>query len=201
MRRVLRRPESRAVFVALAVALALSTAGCSRLRDYTAVINGNRLHARGLYQEAAAAYLSLKPGVFGPILSFDLANVYARLGEYEAAAGLYAEVRKSGDGALTAAAWYNQGLLLYEKGRYAEAYGAFRAALAFDPRDADARRNLELAWRDWRKKAVAPPEGAAQSERTTGGTPDQDLLILRRLETGRFLPGSRAASPPSPEDY
>jgi tetratricopeptide (TPR) repeat protein len=169
------------------------------------VIRGNRLHERGRYEEAAAAYLSLdaegQGQRFSEVINFDLANVYARLGEYPAAAALYDELRKSGEPRLCAASWYNEGLILYEKGRYAEAYRAFRAALAIDPRDADARRNLELAWRDWQRHAAAPPERAAASERKAGGNADDELRLLRRLETGRFRPGGASAAPPSPEDY
>jgi tetratricopeptide (TPR) repeat protein len=171
------------------------------MADYGAVINGNRLHSRGLYQEAAASYLSVTPGTFGPVLRFDLANVYARLGEQAAASALYAEVRKSGDPALSEAAWYNEGILLYEKGRYEPAYRAFRAALSIDPRDQSARRNLEIAFRDWQRLAASPPERAAQASRGQGGNPDQDLLLLRRLETGRFRMGSQSQPAASPEDY
>lgn len=195
------RPTVRALVLATALAGAAFLSSCSSAGDYGAVIEGNRLHDRGLYQDAIASYLSVKPGTFGDVLRFDIANVYARLGEYPAAAALYAEVRKSGNAGLSAAAFYNEGILLYEKGRYAEAYRAFRSALALDPRDGDARRNLELAWRDLQRKTAAPPARAAESSRTTGGEPDQDLLLLRRLETGRFEPGSQASAAPSPEDY
>ena len=192
---------SRIALAALALAGSLLAASCSRIGDYGAVIEGNRLHDRGLYQDAIASYLSVKPGTFGAVLSFDLGNVYARLGEYPAAAALYAEVRKAGNAGLSEAAFYNEGILLYEKGRYAEAYRAFRSALALDPRDQDARRNLELAWRDLQRKTSAPPSRAAEASRTQGGESDQDLLLLRRLETGRFEPGSQSSGQASPEDY
>lgn len=192
---------SRVALLALALAGSLLASSCSRVGDYGAVIEGNRLHDRGLYQDAIASYLSVKPGTFGVVLSFDLANVYARLGEYPAAAALYAEVRKAGNAGLSEAAFYNEGILLYEKGRYAEAYRAFRSALSLDPRDQDARRNLELAWRDLQRKTATPPSRAAEASRTQGGESDQDLLLLRRLETGRFEPGSQSSGQASPEDY
>jgi tetratricopeptide (TPR) repeat protein len=168
-------------------------------------MSGNRLHHRGLYEEAAAAYLSVAPTTFGPsasaVLSFDLANVYARLGEGAAASELYARVRKTGLASLSASAWYNEGLLLYEKGRYAEAYRAFRSALELNPGDEDARWNLELAWRDFQRKSALPPERAAPSQRGSGGSSDQELRLLRRLETGRFIPGVQAEPLVLPDDY
>lgn len=195
------RKPSLALAALLLVLAAGGLASCGRYKDYGAMIEGNRLHARGLYQDAAAAYLSVPQGRFGGLLLFNLANVYARLGEYEAAAELYARARKAGDAWLSAMAWYNEGLLLYEKTRYAEAYLAFRSSLALRPGDEDARRNLEIAWRDWKRKSAAPPEKAAQAERKKGDRADEDLLLLRRLETGRFRPGGKTSQEVSPRDY
>jgi len=164
-------------------------------------LEGNRLHGGGRYEEAAASYLGVGTKSFETVLRFDLANVYARLGEYAAAAELYAQVRKTGDPSICRAAWYNEGVLLYEKGRYAEAYRAFRSALALDPRDSDARVNLELAYRDWQRREAAPPERAAPAQRSEGGEADEELRLLRRLETGRYKLGGEVAAQPSPEDY
>jgi tetratricopeptide (TPR) repeat protein len=184
-----------------ALALAALASGCGRFRDYGAVIEGNRLTRSGRYQDATAAYLSVRPAGFGAVLSYDLANVYARLGEAEAAQTLYAEVRAAGDAGLTEAAYYNEGVLLYEKGRYAEAYKAFRAALALQPRDEEARRNLELAWRDWQKRRAAESERATPTERADKGSDDEEIRLLRRLETGRFRSGAPAPAALSPDDY
>jgi len=197
----MRKPGWRFLVLLLGCLALASLGSCGRFRDYGAVIEGNRLHARGLYQEAAAAYLSVPQGRFGAVLLFDLANVYARLGEYEAAAELYARARKTGDSSISAMAFYNEGLLLYEKTRYAEAYLAFRSSLALRPSDEEARRNLEIAWRDWKRKSAAPPQKAAQAERKTGDRADEDLLLLRRLETGRFRPGGHTSQEASPRDY
>lgn len=192
----------RRLSILLPAALALLLAsGCGRFRDYGAVIEGNRLMRSGRYQEAAASYLSVRPGSFGAVLSYDLANVYARLGEAEAAQALYRELRKTADSGLAEASYYNEGVLLYEKGRYAEACAAFRAALSLSPRDEEARRNYELAWRDWQKRRAAAPERAAPAQRKEGGADEEELRLLRRLETGRFRSGGQAPAAPSAEDY
>ncbi len=193
------RKKNLSPFLSILALVLLS--GCGRIRDYGAVISGNRLHARGLYQEAAAAYLSVSAGSFVEVIRFDLANVYARLGEYPAAAQLYAELRKTGDARVGAAAWYNEGLLLYEKGRYEEAWKAFRSSLVLAPGDEDARHNLELAWRDWQRKSAAPPQAAAPSRRGEGGDASEELRLLRRFETGRFRPGMAAEPQAIPDDY
>ena len=178
-----------------------SMIGCSRFGDYEAVIRGNRLAARGLYQEATAAYLEARSGSFREVVAYDLANVYARLGEVSAASELYTEARKTGDASLRAASHYNEGIVLHEKGRYEEAWKSFRQALELNPSDEDARRNLEIAYRDWQKRNLSPPQRAAPAQRGEGGPPDEELRLLRRFETGSFRPGARDRSSPSADDY
>lgn len=175
--------------------------GCSVLGEYGTILRGNGLYRRGAYQEAAAAYLSVRGPRFKTLLSYDLANVYARLGETAAAVDLYGEARQSGEAELRAWSWYNEGLAHYEKGQYEEAYRAFREALAFDPTDEEARRNLELAYRDWKKESLAPPESASPASRREGARDEDEVRLLHRLETGRWRPGAREPSLPDPEDY
>jgi tetratricopeptide (TPR) repeat protein len=67
----------------------------------------------------------------------------ARIGCWEAAATLVeADLRA---GPLTGARLYHLGLARQMQGRFAEAEGAYRAAVAFDPADRDAAYNLAIA--------------------------------------------------------
>jgi tetratricopeptide (TPR) repeat protein len=203
-----------------ACAVALSLSSCGQLGDYAKVLEGNRLHEHGDYQDAIVSYLAVgKSGgiaeghVFSATVQYDLANVYARLGEDAAAAELYEGARKSalGDGgrappgmALVADSHFNEGVTLYERGRFEEAWKAFRLALgALDPASQaarDARRNLELSWRAWKKSDSAPPRSLAPSARGNPGPDESELRLLQRLETGRWKPGGEAL-PSSGEDY
>jgi tetratricopeptide (TPR) repeat protein len=181
-------------------------AGCSRLGDYARVLEANRLHARGLYQDAAAAYLSVGSRSFEGTIEYDLANVYARLGEISAAQDLYARSRRSsgGEAGISADSWFNEGVALYEKGRYEDSWRAFREAIELRPAAGmaeEARGNLELAWRAWKKSALAPPASAAPSARTEGSRDEAEIRLLRRLETGRWRPGSKSPSSPAGPDY
>jgi tetratricopeptide (TPR) repeat protein len=195
---------------AIAALCALAFSGCSRVGDYAAIVRANGLHDRGLYQEAVAAYLSVHSGSFGPTVDYDLANVYARLGEAAAAAALYDRARAGGGPAIRADSFFNQGILLYEKGRYEDSWRAFRSALS-TARDAglsdsspfvqDGRRNLELAWRAWQKTALSPPQTISPSRRGADSGDDAELRLLRRLETGRWRPGLKSQAEAGPDDY
>ena len=187
---------------------AIGLAGCGRFSDYAKVAEGNRLHERGDYQGAIVSYLAARRGPakdFAAVIDYDVANVYARLGEYKAATDLYAAARGEGGRALVADSFYNEGVALFERGLYKDAWKAFRQALShLDPSSgaaAAAKRNLELAWRAWKKSGVGSPKALVPSSR---GSPDQDLSeqrILQRLETGRWRPGPAAPAASASSDY
>jgi tetratricopeptide (TPR) repeat protein len=189
-------------------------AGCGRLAGYAKVAEGNRLYESGDYQGAIVAYLGSGRGEageagdasgFAATIDYDVANVYARLGENEAAAELYAAARLEGGRAIVADSFFNEGVALFERGRYEDSWKAFRAALGrLDPASSaavDARRNLELAWRAWKKSSRSPPRGLAASSPGSTDRDESEQRLLQRLETGRWRPGSAQPSPPSSSDY
>ncbi len=189
------------------LAAASCLAGCSELADYAALASANRLHGRGDYQGAVAAYLSVDSAAFPATAAYDLANAYARLGEHRAAGELYAESRRADapdrSPALAAAALVNEGLSLYERGSFEEAWRSFRAALSAGSGEGnlerDARYDLELAWRAWRLKEVAAPRGAAPTAVSPGGSREAELRILERMETGTWRPGTGGGTAGGPD--
>jgi tetratricopeptide (TPR) repeat protein len=209
-------------FFCVAASSVLFLSGCGKLGEYAKVIEGNRLHERGDYQGAIVAYLGNGASASGAAgaasrdfpatVDYDLANVYARLGEERAAAELYEGARKAARGAeggaigaaIVADSRFNEGVVLYERGRFEEAWKSFRLALrGLDPSSSaarDARRNLELSWRAWKKSVSSPPGGIAPSSRGSPGADSGELRLLERLETGRWRPGGEAP-PSSGEDY
>jgi tetratricopeptide (TPR) repeat protein len=199
-----------AALAAVALAGVFILSGCSPLADYVTIVRANHLHDRGLYEDAAAAYLSVRRASFEPTIDYDLANVYARLGETSAASDLYARARLRAGKTLRADSYYNEGLALYEKSRYEDAWRNFRSALTeamsagSSDRDRfviDARRNLELSWNAWKKRSEAPPQTVAPSNSVPGSQDDTELRLLRRLETGRWRPGSPIPSSAGAGDY
>jgi tetratricopeptide (TPR) repeat protein len=204
------RPMLRRIAAALGAAALLS--GCARLSDYAKVVEGNRLHERGDYQGAIVAYLGARRGSassadrgFAATIDYDVANVYARLGEYAAATELYSAARREGSGAVIADSFFNEGVALFERGSYEDSWKAFRAALArLSPPSvpaAEARRNLELAWRAWKKSGQSSTGALAPSAPGSFGGDESEQRLLQRLETGRWRPGSATPAPPSSSDY
>jgi tetratricopeptide (TPR) repeat protein len=195
-------------FVVFAAGSSLLLGGCSRLANYAAAASADRMYERGEYQKAAAAYLGLDADEFPATVAYDLANVYARLGEHRAAAALYAEARRAdladASAVLAAASFYNEGLSLYEQGRFEEAWHAFRGALSCSSGDAklerDARFNLELAWRAWKKRTEPAPPGAAPTQISVGGPREAEIRLFERMETGKWRPG-KSGKPSGGPDY
>jgi tetratricopeptide (TPR) repeat protein len=203
--RVLRGLCGEILFCSFLFATAVSLTGCGRVADYARVVEANRLYERGDYQGAILSYLRSGREAFPATVDYDLANVYARLGEYDAATELYDEARREADRALAADASFNEGLAFFERGGYEEAWKYFRAALSgADPASTfarEARRNLELAWRAWKKSSLAAPKGAAPTARGAAGGDESELRLLQRLETGRWKPGGAESPPSAASDY
>ncbi|UCF66957.1 MAG: tetratricopeptide repeat protein, partial [Acidobacteriota bacterium] len=95
-------------------------------------------------------------------LLFNLGNALARAERLEEAAQAWqraAELAEKGEDSLLARdAWYNRGVAAMEQGAFPQAAQAMAQALRFDPQDAEARRNLELALRQ-----LPPPQQQPES--------------------------------------
>ncbi|HUX39006.1 MAG TPA: tetratricopeptide repeat protein [Rectinemataceae bacterium] len=180
--------------------LALVSA-CGLPGNFGAMVEGNARFRHGAYEAAAAAYLNVHDPSWRAAVDYDLANTWAMLGEDKAAESLYAVAAKGGGPSLRRDAWYNLGLLRLEGGRWEESWAAFREALRLDPRDAEARRGLEIAWRAWKKQASAAPTRPAPAAGASFGGVSEDIRLLRRLETGSWRPGSSSAPASGARDW
>lgn len=178
-----------ASLAALALVLALS-GSCAIAGDYATILSANRLHREGRYGEAASLYLSLHEPAWASVINYDLANSWAGVGEYKAAASLYLRALREGEAEIKAMAAYNLGVLDYGRGDYEAAWRAFKEALRGKPGDQDARRNLELSWRAWKKEGAAPLGSPAPLARARSEGSPEILKLFRRLETGSWRPGS-----------
>jgi tetratricopeptide (TPR) repeat protein len=202
-------PGRLAAAALILLAFSVTLTGCGPFLDYARVLDANRLHNRGDYQEAIAAYAKSGRKAFRATIDYDQGNSYARLGEYGRAAKLYASAKReaepTGERALVADSLFNEGVAAFERGAYEESWRLFRAALkGSEPRSpfaCDARRNLELAWRAWKKSSLAPPQGASATRLAPPEGAEQELWILQKLENGRWRPGSPQTAPSRAADY
>ncbi len=193
-----RRPRRVPLLAPLAVATLALSASCSDAAARLAVLDGNAAFARGERQDALARYLAAGPG---EVQSFDLGNVYAAMGETEAARSLLAPLRDASDPRVAFGAAYNLGLLELELGRHDAAVDSLRAALRARPSDLEAKRALELAVEASRNARSASAASRSPTAEGSDSGGDELFGILRELETGRFRAPRPASTAPAPDDH
>lgn len=131
-------------FAVAALALLSMPAAASAQAGRGAVDEGNRLYEEGRYQEALERYLdALRENPESPLIRFNAGNALYQSQDFQRALEAYREAIESGDPALASTAWYNLGDALYQSGDLQGSAEAFKQALRLDPRDVDAKHNLE----------------------------------------------------------
>jgi tetratricopeptide (TPR) repeat protein len=112
------------------------------------LVDANGRFAAGDYQRALIAYRDLQVSdPNSPRLSIDAGNALHMLTEYSRALPDYAKAIDLGGADLRAIAQYDRGNTLYRLGRLEDARDAYRESLRLDPKDRDAKFNLELVQR------------------------------------------------------
>ena len=142
--------NGRAAAAALgAILLLLGAAAPARAADVASRNNaGNQKYEEKKYDEALRLYTdaqALKPSA--PELHYNIGNVLFRKGELDKAIEEYMRAQSGADPRLQQAAQYNRGNALLQQGKAQDAVNAYVQALRLDPKDAEAKRNLELALR------------------------------------------------------
>jgi tetratricopeptide (TPR) repeat protein len=129
----------------LAPALLILLGSCSILEPGLSVLKGNYAYQQGDYQKALLHYLKTDTkGNHKERILFNIATVYYALGEGLPALELWQQISSSSDEDVLFSAGFNSGVVLYQLGRYMEAYYAFRRVLELNPASLEAKKNLEL---------------------------------------------------------
>ena len=180
---------------------------CNAYVPHLQVVRANYNVSRGEYQPAIVDYLrAQETAQFGNWLSYNLGNVYHFLGEAEAADDRWEAARSSNVTDLLFGASFNQGVYLYEQGRYGEALAQFRFALSVEPESVAAKNNFELTL----EKIEAGSELAGRSRASTesGSGVSQDgtgatrmLDYMRRTEEQRWRANLDAGVSPTASDW
>lgn len=132
---------------------------------------GNRHYTQGEMEDALRAYTEAQVAApDAPELHYDIGNVLYAQGEFTGAAEAYTRALASSAPTLAPRVSYNLGNALYRQERYGEAIDAYRRTLLSDPRDAQAKRNLELARRALAKqqRPSPQPKGGGESDPQQG---------------------------------
>ncbi len=188
--------KSPAVFLLL-----LLLASCGGRNAYIEVVKGNYYYGRGMYQASVVSYLkALEEGSHTAWIRYNLANVYHSLGETDAALGMWKEAEAAQDHELLFATSFNRGTLLFELGKYREAYDEFRHALEIDPSRVEAKINLELALR---KLGGGGPSSQSHGDQPPKKREDPDRILdyVKKKEATRWKASDRLDLSSEKGDY
>ena len=159
---------------------------CGQKNAYIEVVKGNYYFGRGMYQASVLSYLdALKEGTRTAWIRYNLGNVYHSLGETDAALGMWKEAEAEQDHELLFAISFNRGTLLYELGKYREAYEEFRHALEIDPARIEAKVNLELSLK---KIGGGGPSSQSRDDQSVKRRDDPDRVLdyVKKKEATRW---------------
>jgi Ca-activated chloride channel family protein len=107
---------------------------------------GNDLFGKGEYDAALKRYLEAQQNAPSRSeLRFNVGDALYKQGKYEEAAQELGRVVESDNQSLSAEAYYNLGNAFFRQEKYQEAVGAYKKSLMKNPKDQDAKVNLELA--------------------------------------------------------
>jgi tetratricopeptide (TPR) repeat protein len=180
--------------------------GCNLQNPHMPVLAGNYAYGRGDYQESTVRYLeALEREEYTPWIRYNLANVYHSLGEFDAAFELWDQALDTDDLDLLFAVYFNRGILLYEQGKYEQAFESFKTALVYDPNDVGSKLNLELTL----LKLQGARTGASQLRGQSGEAGENELSAdsirmfeyIRRKEEQLWVQENQQAEPPAANDW
>ncbi len=185
------RPGKRGGKLAGLFMLAFSVSiftSCPRLASDFEVLKANSVYKEGRYNEAIALYLGVKETDDTQTLSYNVANAFVALGEFDSALPAYEKITASDKVSLASAAWYNMGLSWYALEAYENALRAFKESLLLVPSDADACRAYELALSALRQKEV---QSVKERARAMDGPGSEAAMfsLSRKAHTELFVPG------------
>ena len=131
---------------------------------------GNRHFRKGFYSEAIKDYKNSLDKKYNNKAQFNLGDAYYNMKNYEEATRSFQSVAdRNVPKNMEANAYYNLGNSLMEQQKYAEAFDAYKKSLKIDPKDEDARYNLEYA----RQKMILQQQ-QQQQQQNQNQQQDQD---------------------------
>lgn len=197
-----RSPASSAVVALLLVGWPL-LAGFDvlRSRNHDAE-EGNKLLSAGKAEDALAAFDKATGKLGGdPALRFDRGAALFALSRFDEAGEDFLRATEAKDPGLKEAAFYNLGNALFKKDKFKEAIEAYRRALSLDPRDQNAKWNLELALKkkqeDDKKKQDQKKDDKNKDDKNKDQNKDKDQS---KNDKNKDQDKDKGKQPPKPEE-
>jgi len=151
---------------------------------------GNGLYARGKYDEALESYQQaevLEPDATA--IHFNLGNAQYRLGNYHEAARELELVMTDRNPVRRANALYNLGNVAFKSGQLDPAIQAYKAALLENPKDLQAKQNLEFCLKKQEEQEQQPDSSQQDQQQQQQPQPrpeamdrDQAERVIQALE-------------------
>jgi tetratricopeptide (TPR) repeat protein len=164
-----RQTLRAAVSTVLALSLGLGQAwALSPLeKNHPLVEEGREAFQDGKYEDALKAFDEAKKALpSSAAVDYNRGNALYKLGRLEEAKEAYLRAQSTDKGELRQKDFYNLGNTYAQMGDRTEAIRAYRKALTLDPKDPDARHNLEVVLKN------LPPPKTSPDGGTDGGAPD-----------------------------
>jgi Ca-activated chloride channel homolog len=109
-------------------------------------VQGNELYREKDYTAALEKYIQAQDGkTHQQELSYNIANTLYQQKKYPEAVKELGRSVSSGAPSLNQKAYFNRGNAFFQMGQYEQAIESYEQALALDPKDRDAKYNLELS--------------------------------------------------------
>ena len=121
---------------------------------YDTVQKGNQLYRDGKFDEALKTYVDGQIEHADELaLKYNIASSHYKTKNYDEAVKGYLDVAAAAkDIPLQEKSFYNCGNAMYQQGKLEEAIEYYKKALELDPKDQDARHNLEFVQRELKKR-------------------------------------------------
>jgi tetratricopeptide (TPR) repeat protein len=128
------------------------------------VRKGNQHYKKGEYDKSLDAYKKAREkDPSNVIVDYNMGNASFRKQDWDASENKFDEIiTKSKDVSLKEKAYYNKGVSLTKQQKLEESIDAYKNALKLDPKDEDARHNLQKALMELKKKNE--PENKKQQQ-------------------------------------
>ncbi len=137
-------------------------------RNHPVVERGLKAYEEGRYEDALRAFEDAKKELpSSAAVEFNRGNALYKLGRKDEARDAYRRVTETERTDLKEKDYYNLGNTWAEIGNAKEAVSAYRKALTLDPKDEDARHNLEVVLRQ-----QPPPQSKPDAGTPDAGPPD-----------------------------
>jgi tetratricopeptide (TPR) repeat protein len=106
-------------------------------------------------------------------LKYNLANSYYKNKQFQEAEQLYMSIAQQADPPLNEKAFYNLGNTFYRAGKLQEAIASYEQALKLDPKDEDAKFNLEFVRNEIKKRMENQKQRQEQQQTQQNQKQDQ----------------------------